>query len=98
VDLGIAGRVALVTGASSGLGRAVARELAMEGVSVAVVARRRDELARVAAEIASESQRRVLPLVADVTDAEATTRAVRDTTESLGPVDILVANAGGPPV
>jgi 3-oxoacyl-[acyl-carrier protein] reductase len=98
VDLGIAGRVALVTGASSGLGRAVARELAMEGVSVAVVARRRDELARVATEIATESRRRVLPLVADVTDAEAITRAVRDTTESLGPVDILVANAGGPPV
>lgn len=97
MDLGIEGRVALVTGASSGLGRAVARELALEGASVAVVARRHDELVRVAAEISAESRRRVLPLVADVTDAEAIANAVQKATDTLGPIDILVANAGGPP-
>lgn len=97
MDLGLEGRVALVTGASSGLGRAVARELAIEGASVAIVARRRHELAQVAASIAAESRRRVLPLVADVTDRDAITAAVKEAKASLGPIDILVANAGGPP-
>lgn len=97
MDLGIEGRVALVTGASSGLGRACARELACEGASVAIVARRRDALARVATEMAAESRRRVLPLVADVTDEAAITAAVHEAVDTLGPIDILVANAGGPP-
>lgn len=97
MDLGIDGKTALVTGASAGLGRAVARALALEGASVAIVARRRDELARVAAEITAESRRRVLPLVADVTDEEAIAAAVREAAEMLGPIDILVGNAGGPP-
>lgn len=97
MDLGLDGKVALVAGASSGLGRAVARELALEGASVAVVARREPELARVAAEIATESRRRILPVAADVTDAVASTRAVAQAVETLGPIDILVANAGGPP-
>lgn len=97
MDLELTGRVALVTGASSGLGRAVARELAREGASVAIVARRGDVLARVAGEIATETRRRVLPLVADVTDATAITNAVREAKATLGPIDILVPNAGGPP-
>lgn len=97
MELGLEGRVALVTGASSGLGLAVARALACEGASVAVVARRRDELTHAAAALAAESRRRVLPLVADVTDADAITEAVREARETLGPVDILVGNGGGPP-
>jgi len=97
MDLGLEGKVALVTGASSGLGKAVARELACEGAAVAIVARRQDELARVAAELAAESRRRVLPLVADVTDESATTAAVNEAASTLGPIDILVGNAGGPP-
>jgi 3-oxoacyl-[acyl-carrier protein] reductase len=97
VDLGIDGKVALVTGASSGLGRACARALAAEGVSVALIARRKEELERVAAEISSESKRKILPLVADVTDSDATAAAVAEATATLGPIDILVANAGGPP-
>ncbi len=97
MDLGLEGKVALVTGASSGLGLAVARELAMEGASVAIVARRHDETTRAAAELAAESRRRVLPLIADVADEKAITDAVREATETLGPIDILVGNAGGPP-
>lgn len=97
MDLGIEGRVALVTGASAGLGRAIARELAAEGASVAIIARRAEELARVSREIAAESRRRVLPLAADVTDADEVTAAVRQAADILGPIDILVANAGGPP-
>lgn len=97
MNLGLEGRVALVTGASSGLGRAVARELALEGAAVAIVARRRDELQRLAAEISAESRRRILPLSADVTDGEAVRAAVHETRATLGPIDVLVSNAGGPP-
>jgi len=97
MDLGLQNRVAFVTGASSGLGRAVARELAREGASVAIVARRQEELAHVAAQIADETHHRVLPLAADVTDAEAIRAAVKEAKNTLGPIDILVANAGGPP-
>ena len=97
MDLGLEGKVALVTGASSGLGRAVARELALEGAAVAIVAQRREELARVALELAAQSRRRVLPLTADVTDEAAITAAVREAAEVLGPIDILIGNAGGPP-
>ena len=97
MDLGIDGKVALVTGASSGLGRACARALAAEGVSVALIARRKEELERVAAEISAESKRRILPLVADVTDSDATAAAIAEAKATLGPIDILVANAGGPP-
>ncbi len=97
MNLELEGRVALVAGASSGLGRAVAHELAREGASVAIVARRREELTRVAAEIAAETRRRVLPLAADVTDAAAITAAVKEAKRTLGPIDILVPNAGGPP-
>lgn len=64
---------------------------------MAIVARRRDALARVATEMAAESRRRVLPLVADVTDEAAITAAVHGAVDTLGPIDILVANAGGPP-
>ncbi|HEX5410200.1 MAG TPA: SDR family oxidoreductase [Gemmatimonadaceae bacterium] len=97
MNLGIEGRVALVAGASSGLGRAVAHELAMEGASVAILARRGDELRRVAAELSARSRRRIVPLVADVTSEDATRAAVAEAVETLGPIDILVGNAGGPP-
>ncbi|MGH7649149.1 MAG: SDR family oxidoreductase [Gemmatimonadaceae bacterium] len=97
MDLGLAGRVALVTGASSGLGRACARELALEGASIAIVGRHTERLTRAATEIGAESRRRVLPLVADVTDGPAIIAAVKEAKATLGPIDILVANAGGPP-
>jgi 3-oxoacyl-[acyl-carrier protein] reductase len=97
MDLGLANRVALVTGASSGLGLAIARELSQEGASVAIVARRADLLARVAAEISADTKRRVLPVPGDVAQPGEADRVVAAAAEVLGPVDILVANAGGPP-
>lgn len=97
MDLGLAGRVALVAGASGGLGLAVARELTAEGVSVALFARRKAELERVAADVAAISRRRVLPIVGDVTDGESIAAGTAEAIATLGPIDILVANAGGPP-
>ena len=97
MDLGLEGRTALVTGASSGLGLAIARELAREGCAVAMVARGRERLERAAADITREAHRRALPLVGDVSEAREAERLARAAAESLGPIEILVANAGGPP-
>lgn len=90
-------RVALVTGASSGLGLAVANELSQEGVSVAMVARRKAELERHADDIAQRTQGRVLAIAADVGTPGAAAAIAQEVEAVLGPVDILVANAGGPP-
>jgi 3-oxoacyl-[acyl-carrier protein] reductase len=97
MELGLTGRVALVTGASSGLGLAIARELAQEGAAVAMLARRGDLLRQEAADLVARTRARVLPVVADVTDADGVERAIREVEATLGPVDVLVANAGGPP-
>jgi 3-oxoacyl-[acyl-carrier protein] reductase len=97
MDLGLEGKVAFVAGASSGLGRAIAFELAREGCSVALMARRAEELAKGAAEITATTRRRALPVAGDVRSSADVERCVRTTEETLGPVDILVANAGGPP-
>ena len=97
MELGLGARVALVTGASSGLGLAIARELAAEGASVAMVARRGDVLERAAAEVTLHSRTRVLPVAGDVRRADDIARVVATAEDALGPVDILVANAGGPP-
>lgn len=97
MDLGLNGRVALVTGASSGLGLAIARELAQEGAAVAMVARRRDELERQAADIGAAGPGRAVAIVADLREREAPARAAAEAERALGPIDILLANAGGPP-
>jgi len=97
MDLKLTNKVALVTGASSGLGFAIAYELACEGASVAIVARRKPELENAAAEILKAARTRVLPLAGDVSKEGEAERLARATEENLGPVDILVANAGGPP-
>ena len=97
MDLKLTNRVALVTGGSSGLGFAIARELACEGASVTIVARRKAELERAASEILKVARTRVLPLVGDVSKEGEADRLARATEESLGPIDILLANAGGPP-
>jgi len=97
MNLGLDDRVALVTGASSGLGLAIARELAAEGARVAMVARREAELRRHAAEISASGPGSALAIVGDVAESRAAERFVRQAEEALGRVDILVANAGGPP-
>jgi clavulanate-9-aldehyde reductase len=89
----LAGRTALVTGASSGIGRAIALALAEAGARVAVGARRRDALVTLAARI-EEVSVGALALDLDVTDEAACRRAVERTVEELGGLDILVNNAG----
>ncbi|MGN6816588.1 MAG: SDR family NAD(P)-dependent oxidoreductase, partial [Solirubrobacterales bacterium] len=87
------GTVALVTGASSGIGEAAARRLADEGATVALVARRGDRLERLGGEIA-DAGGTALPIEADVSDREQAQSAVGRTVEELGRLDILVNNAG----
>jgi NAD(P)-dependent dehydrogenase (short-subunit alcohol dehydrogenase family) len=93
IDLG--GQVALVTGASSGLGRRFALVLAANGARVVATARRLDRLNDLAAEIADLGSTCV-PVQMDVTDAERITAVVATAEEHLGPVQILVNNAGIP--
>src|SRR2546425_1726539 len=88
-----AGRVAFITGASSGIGAALAREFARQGADLALAARRLDRLEALAAELASTG-RRALALPCDVTKDGDLERAVARTTAELGRVDVLVANAG----
>lgn len=96
MDLGIGGRVALVTGASSGLGKACALALACEGVRVAVAARRRDELERVCAQAREQGAPDARPFNVDLSDARSIEALLRDVREAFGTVDIFVANSGGP--
>ena len=95
MDLGISGRVALVTAASKGLGRAAAVAMAEEGARVAICARGADALAEAEAEIGAHTE--VLAMQADVTDPDTPRRLVEATLERFGALDIVVANAGGPP-
>ena len=95
MDLGIGGRVALVTAASKGLGRATAMALAHEGVKVAICARGAEKLEEARAELAAHTD--VLAMAADVTDPDVPRRLVEQTVARFGSIDILVANAGGPP-
>jgi 3-oxoacyl-[acyl-carrier protein] reductase len=92
VELGIEGKVALVMGASRGIGRGIAGALAREGARVALVSRSRERLEEAVAEIGSGT-----PFVADATDLERLARLPLEVAEELGSVDILVTNTGGPP-
>ena len=96
MDLGLAGKVALVTAASKGLGRASAQALAAEGVSVVITARGEAALEEAAAAIRAEGGE-VHTMVADVTQTEVPAQLVEETERRYGRLDILVANAGGPP-
>jgi 3-oxoacyl-[acyl-carrier protein] reductase len=96
MDLKIAGRVALVLGAGGGLGSAIARQLAEEGVSVALADV--DEAAlRVTADAIGKAGGRSVSCVWDLGDAAAIDRHVSGIERELGPIDILVNNTGGPP-
>jgi 3-oxoacyl-[acyl-carrier protein] reductase len=92
MDLGIAGRIALVTGASKGLGRGIAAALAAEGVRVAISSRSRERIERTASQIGAAGA-----FVHDSADLDAVPALVHAVTDRLGPIDILVTNTGGPP-
>ena len=96
MDLGLAGRVALITGASSGIGEAVALQLAAEGCKVAVSARRLPLLEGVAARALAAGAPAACALAADQTDFAALQALIPAVEAKLGPIDILIANGGGP--
>lgn len=97
MNLGLQGKIAFVGGASSGLGEAIAKSLAAEGASLALAARRADELGRVADEIQGTTGADVLAIQADFTRPDDLARAVAETVARYGHADILVTNTGGPP-
>lgn len=97
MDLGLKDKVALVTAASKGLGKAAALELAREGARVAICARTEGTLRAAAAEIEGATGREVLAVVADVSRADEVERLVQTTVDHFGRLDVLVTNAGGPP-
>ena len=97
MDLGIKGKVALVAGASQGMGRAAALGFAREGAKVSICARGEAALNEAAAMIRKETGGEVLSMVADMAKAEDIQRFVNKSAEHFGRVDIIVNNAGGPP-
>ncbi|ARV58879.1 short-chain dehydrogenase [Nostocales cyanobacterium HT-58-2] len=97
MDLGIRGKVAIVAAASAGLGKAAALRLALEGAQVAICSRNKERVQRTADEIAQMTGVFVLPIVADLTQPEALSHFINETTQHFGPPLILVTNGGGPP-
>ncbi len=98
MDLGLSGRPALVCGASSGIGAAIARGLAAEGAPVVLVARRADALDAVRASIErAVVGAQVATFTADLSQADAPAAAVAETIDRYGRLDVLVTNTGGPP-
>ena len=93
MDFGIEGRVALVMGASKGIGRGIAGALAREGVRLAISSRSAEALEEAAAELGGA----VTPFAADTGDLDRMAALPGNVTEALGPVEILVTNTGGPP-
>jgi 3-oxoacyl-[acyl-carrier protein] reductase len=91
MDLGIQGKVALVTGASKGLGLGVAKALATEGANVALSSRSADRVEAAAADVGGH------PFLHDATDVQAAPRLVDEVANQIGPIEILVVNSGGPP-
>ena len=97
MDLGLRDKVALVTAASRGLGKAVAMRLAQEGASVAICARGEEALNETAAEIRARTGAQVVAVRANLSNPSNISTLVETTRERLGRIDILVTNAGGPP-
>jgi NAD(P)-dependent dehydrogenase (short-subunit alcohol dehydrogenase family) len=96
MDLGLPGKRPIVTGGSRGIGKAIARELAREGVDVAIVARNKGDPEATARELAAETNWRIVPLAADVTSKEQVDSMVAEAAQQLGGLHILV-NSGSPP-
>lgn len=99
MDLGLSGRTALVTASSKGLGRGSALALVAEGVNVVLCARTADALDRTFDDVSAAAQggAEVHAVALDVTEVDAPAQLVAETVERFGALDVLVANAGGPP-
>ena len=89
------GKVALITGGGTGIGRGIAEALARHGADVSIVSRRPEHLSSTAEHIAATTGRRCLPVVADVRQADAVESAVNRAVQELGGLDIVVNNAAG---
>ncbi|HUB94791.1 MAG TPA: SDR family oxidoreductase [Stellaceae bacterium] len=96
MDLQLSGKRAIVTGGSRGIGKAIAQQLAEEGVDVAIAARGREQLDATAREIAKTTGRRVVPIVVEMTDDASVDALVAAAVKALGGIDILVNNAAAP--
>jgi 3-oxoacyl-[acyl-carrier protein] reductase len=97
MDLGLTQKIAMVGGASKGLGYAVARALAAEGARVSMASRDRASIERAADTLARETGSQVLGVAADLSSAKGIERWHADTISRFGGVDLLFANTGGPP-
>lgn len=96
MELGLTGRTAVITGGSKGIGRAVAKSLAAEGVNLVLLARGKDLLEQTANEIRQSSGISVLALPTDITQMESVKAAAEAAAEQFGTLHILINNAGGP--
>ncbi len=100
MDLELTGKTAIITGGSRGIGKAIGREFGLEGMDVALVSRGQAALEETAIELAEETGRRIIPIVADTSDLESVQAMVRRAAEELGRIDVLVNSAarvgGGP--
>jgi 3-oxoacyl-[acyl-carrier protein] reductase len=97
MDLGIQNKVALVAASSSGLGKAVALRLSREGAKLAICARNETNLSKAREKIAAETGGIVQAYTADVTQKDQVKQMFSDIVSTLGSIDILICNAGGPP-
>ena len=94
MDLGLADKVAIITGGSEGIGKAAAHRMAAEGARVVIVARRPDVLEAAAKDIEATTRGVVLPVQGDVTEPATVSRVVRTALDRFSRIDILVNNAG----
>src|SRR5436189_5476720 len=97
MDLGMKGKKAIVTGGSEGIGKAVTRTLAREGVDVAICARRKEPLEAAAAEIAKETKRKIVAITCDLSKDADCRSFIEQGHKTLGRIDIMVNNAGSSP-
>ncbi len=97
MDLGLQGKRALVTGASRGLGYAVARGLALEGCRVAINSRDSANISVAAQKLSQETGTQIIPLAGDVAQPGVAEQLVQQAVAALGGLDLLVTNSGGPP-
>ena len=95
MDLGLRGKIVLITGASKGIGKAIAEAFAVEGSKVAITARGAEELQKTAREISKSTGVEVMGITADMAKAEDISRAVDEVVKRFGTIHVLVNNAGG---